>query len=777
MAFSPRYDHNDAETRMYALWESNQSFAPASDSDPSVAGESNTFTIMMPPPNANDPLHVGHAMFISIEDLLIRYHRMLGDDTLWLPGTDHAGIETQYVFEKKLRKKGKSRFDFNRESLYDKIFSYVEENSDVAVNQMKKIGASADWSRFTFMLDDDIVDTVLETFEQLHRDDLLYRDSRLVNYCTKCGTGYSDLEVEHEETTSQLYYLQYGPFEVATTRPETMFGDVAIAVHPDDKRYLEYVGDTIEVELPHTTLELKVIADEAVDPEFGSGAVKVTPLHDETDFQIWKRHEAELAKPEAVISFDGKLTELAGPLTGSSLYANPTAREKTVELLDEQGLLNRVEKGYQNRVGHCYRCDRVIEPLPLPQFYISMKDLAAPVLNGLDANDITIHGAGHDKILRHWLENIKDWNISRQIVWGIRIPVWYRVQGNEDKIRAGFIPNAGTEDQGRFTEGRLDELLQDYDLDTIRGGLQTLNVSAEVEDYLISRTDPSLDPDRQETGEWLQETDTFDTWFSSAQWPFSTLMAQSRRNPADNDIDDFEHFYPTDVMNTGYDILPFWVMRMLMMGKYRTGDFPFKDVYLHGLVRDEQGDKMSKSKGNVINPLEVIEEYGADALRMALVIRSSAGLDKSVGNRDFKAMRNFSNKIWNAARFISLMLTDDEYELPDTTDSATDNSTAFRKELSETIQKVTKQLDDFKLGLAADTVYNAFWHDFCDLRIEQTKSGKLPPEDLAHGLETYLKLLHPFVPFVTEAIWQELREDLGFDDELLISASWPVTRE
>ncbi len=773
MAFSPRYDHVDAEARMYALWEDRNCFAPASDSD-AAAGEGETFTIMMPPPNANDPLHVGHAMFISIEDLLIRYHRMLGDDTLWLPGTDHAGIETQYVFEKKLRKQGKSRFDFNREALFDKIYDYVQDNSDVAVNQMKQIGASADWSRFTFMLDEDIVDTVLETFEQLHKDDLLYRDARLVNYCTKCGTGYSDLEVEHEETTSALYYLQYGPFEVATTRPETMFGDTAIAVHPDDERYTEYVGETIQVELPFKTLSLTVIADNAVDPEFGTGAVKVTPLHDETDFQIWKRHEEALSKPEQVIHFDGKLTDLAGPLAGSSLYASPSAREKTIDMLDEAGILTRVEKGYQNRIGHCYRCNRVIEPLPLPQFYISMQDLATPVLEGLDEEEITIYGAGHDKILRHWLENIKDWNISRQIVWGIRIPVWYRLEGNAQHIRAGFIPHAGTEQQGRFTEGRLDELLEEYELETIRAGLQTLNVSAEVTDYVISRTNPSTDPNRDETGEWLQETDTFDTWFSSAQWPFSTLMAQTKRNPADNDIDDFDHFYPTDVMNTGYDILPFWVMRMLMMGKYRTGEFPFSDVYLHGLVRDEKGDKMSKSKGNVINPLDVIEEYGADALRMALVIRSSAGLDKSVGERDFKAMRNFSNKIWNAARFASLMLTDDDFDLPAPTAAAAENSTAFHAALDKTIEDVTKQLDDYKLGLAADTVYNAFWHDFCDTRIEQTKTGELPPEDLAHGLEVYLRLLHPFVPFVTEAIWQELATALEFDESLLVTAEWPT---
>ena len=369
----------------------------------------------MPPPNANDPLHIGHAMFVTIEDILTRYHRMLGDDTLWLPGTDHAGIETQFVFEKKLKAKKQSRFDFNREDLYQMIWDYVQENSDVAVDQLKKLGASADWSRFKFMLDKNIVEIVTQTFKELADNDLIYRDMRLVNYCTHCGTGFSELEINHVERKAPLYYLKYGPFTLATTRPETKFGDTAVAVHPNDERYQQYVGHEIEVEGLTGKFKLKVIADEYVDPEFGTGVVKITPAHDFNDFEVWQRHQDEIPGLKQVIDYRGHMTEIAGPYEDMYLAK---ARKQIVKDLQEKGLLVKIDENYQHSIGTCYRCGTVIEPLPLPQFFIKVKPLTKKVLAALDKGEVKIHGAGHDKILRHWLENLKDWNISRQIVAG-----------------------------------------------------------------------------------------------------------------------------------------------------------------------------------------------------------------------------------------------------------------------------------------------------------------------------------------------------------------------
>jgi len=664
------------ESEIYKKWEESDAFLPK--------GKGKPFSIVMPPPNANDPLHVGHAMFVAIEDILIRYHRMIGDSTLWLPGTDHAGIETQYVFEKKLAKEGKSRFDYDRDTLYKMIWDYVQENSGVAVDQMKRLGASADWSRFKFTLDSDIVDQVIETFIKLHKDGLVYRDKKLVNYCTKCGTSYSELEVNHVEKTTKLYFIKYGPFILATTRPETKFADTAVAVHPSDKRYIKYIGQEIEVEGLQGKFKLKVIVDDYVDPKFGTGVVKITPYHDFNDYEVWQRHKSEIPEPKQVVGFDGKLTEIAGKYAGLKIKA---ARDLIEKDLQKKGLLTKPSESYTHTIGTCYRCGTILEPLPLLQFFIKVKPLAKKALNALDTKETVIFGAGREKILRNWLENLKDWNISRQIVWGIRIPVWYK-------------------------DGQMQ----------------------------ISKNSPGED--------WIQDRDSFDTWFSSGQWPVLTLKTNKKN--------DFEKFYPTSIMETGYDILPIWVVRMMLLGIYMTGKSPFKQVYLHGLIRDEQGRKMSKSVGNVINPLDMVDKFGADAVRMALVISSTPGQDKAVGENTIRGMRNFSNKIWNAARFVKDF------------DGTSNTNPEFENKINAVSKEITKLLEGLKIGLAAETVYNEFWHWFCDVAIEEAKNGKTNKVQMIWGLKKLLRLLHPFMPFVTEAIWQEL----GHKD-LLITANWP----
>jgi valyl-tRNA synthetase len=729
-----KYNYQQFEQEIYKLWEDGKYFSP----DTYDHKGKDTFCIMMPPPNANDPLHIGHAMFIALEDILIRFNRMKGKDTLWLPGTDHAGIETQFVFEKKLKKKKQSRFNFDRETLFKMIWDYVQENSEVATDQMKKIGASADWDRFKFMLDPEIVKIVLNTFSKLHKEDLVYRSMKLVNYCTRCGTSYSELEVEHEDKNDPLYTIQYGPLKVSTVRPETIFGDVALAIHPDDKRYTKYVGKNITASFPWGEVEIPVIADDYVKMDFGTGVLKITPYHDPNDWEVWQRHIDKVPSPTQVVNTFGKLINVPEEFNNLGIV---NARKEVVKQLNEAGLMIE-EKMTPHSVGTCYRCHRTIEPLPLPQFFIKVKPLVEPILQDLKDGSFTVHGAGHDKILKHWLENLKDWNISRQIVWGIRLPVWYNVEDNPD-IQVLFV-NKDKE----TINGTLGDLIKSYSLEEIKQGLQSLNAPEKAE-FRINESEPT-------NGNWIQESDTFDTWFSSAQWPFTTLQSSDHK-------EDFNRFYPTQVMETGYDILPFWVMRMLMIGKFATGKLPFTDIYLHGLVRDQKGQKMSKSKGNAINPLEIIEKYSADALRMALVIRSSAGLDKSVGDGDFKAMRNFTNKVWNAARYV-------HFSLEENVEGEEQVNQAFKERLSQVEQDITRQLTDFKLGLAAETVYNEFWHWYCDECIENTKQGKLSSTLLKEGLETFLLLLHPFVPYVTEAIWTEVKKD----SKPLIAQSWPL---
>ncbi len=761
-----KYQHQLYEEKINELWAAAGVFTPSEKK----RGHS-PFTIILPPPNANDPLHIGHAMY-TVEDALVRFHRMLGDDTLWLPGADHAGIETQFVFEKKLQKEGKSRFQFDRQTLYQMIWDYVQKNKDVAKEQLQKLGFSLDWSRFKFTLDEDIVETVLGTFEHLNEKGLIYRDLKLVNYCPKCGTAFSDLEVKHVTRKTPLYYIKYGPFVLATTRPETKFGDTAVAVHPDDERYKDLVGKEITVEGVNGAFKVRVVADEYVDREFGTGVVKITPAHDHNDYEVWLRHKDEMAGPKQVIGFDGRMTELAGEFAGMKVAV---AREKIVKKMQTMGLIDHIDNNYETQLSCCYRCGATLEPLPLAQFFIKTAPLTKPILEKLDKKEITIYGPGYDKILRHWLTNLRDWNISRQIVWGIRMPVWYEVEKNPNLLVTFIINNKDSKKakKGNYQRkeiadgekclitGLIKEIMSDYPLLLIKEGLQTVEAPIEAT-FIVAKEAPGKN--------WIQETDTFDTWFSSSQWPFATLK--------NTQAGDFERFYPTAVMETGYDILPFWVMRMLMMGQFETEKLPFSKVYLHGLVRDAKGQKMSKSKGNVVNPLEVVEKYGADALRFALLVRSSAGLDKSVSEGDFKAARNLTNKIWNAARFVK-QLKENEGKEEKTDKKVTEVEKEkingkFVEKIQTIIEEITQALNDYKPGLAADLLYDYFWHFFCDQAIEDCKNGLLSPALLEQGLLIFLKLWQPFIPYISEQIWQEFVTIVG-DEKLLAGASWPKT--
>lgn len=720
MGMDTKYDFKKYEDLIYNTWEKSNAFKPS-------GGAGTPFTIIMPPPNANDPLHVGHAMFVAIEDILTRYHRMTGVPTLWLPGTDHAGIETQFVFEKKLAKKDQSRFDFDRDTLYKMIWEYVKDNSNLVINQMKKLGASADWSRFKFTLDPDVVKIVLETFVKLDKDNLIYRGEKLVNYCTKCGTGYSELEVEHVEKISPLYYIKYfyqnNPkkyLTVATTRPEPIYIDTHLAINPKNKKTKHLKN--VEVLNPLTGVVMKIIEDSFVDPEFGTGVVKLTPAHDQIDFEVAKKHNLPIIK---AVNTYGKM--IGGPSDGKKVLI---AREEAIKLLTTSGNIEKIDNKYTNRVATCYRCHSILEPIPLTQFFISIKPLVKEVIKSLDSKETAIIGAGQEKILKHWLNNLNDWNISRRIVWGIRIPVWYSASENKN-LQITFINKDGIKNTG---------CLIDYDFKEVEKGLQSIEASKDAK-YVVSIIKPQ--------GDYIQETDTFDTWFSSGQWPIITLMT--------NEKEDFNKFYPTSVMNTGYDILPFWIMRMMILGIYLTKKSPFKTVYLHGLVRDEKGRKMSKSIGNTINPLEIVEKYGADALRFALVMSSTPAQDKSVGENAFKGMRNFSNKIWNAGRFVR-----------DFNNNAPDNL-MFNKWYRETFpRKITGLLDKCKIGLAAEELYNDFWHNFCDIQIEKAKKDELSSSQLKEAFIVLLKLLHPFMPFVTEAVWKEVG-----NEDLLITSKWP----
>mgnify|MGYP003393312083 CR=1 FL=1 len=710
------YNQEAIEKKWYDTWEKSGYFKPEINPD------GKPYTIILPPPNANGNLHFGHAMF-SVEDILIRYHRMLGDAALWLPGEDHAGTETQFVFEKHLKTLGKSRFDFDRETLYKMIWDFVEENRGNIRTQMKRMGFSLDWDRLRYTLDPEIVKIVYQTFKKMFDDGLAYRAERLVNYCTKDGTSFSDLEVIYEERKDPLYYIKYGPLVLATVRPETKFGDTAVAVHPSDQRYQKYIGQEIEIETVLGKSKIKVVADEAVDPRFGTGVVKVTPAHDPNDFEIAKRHNLPLVQ---VIGFDGRLNKKAGKFAGMRVKE---ARLAIITEMEEKGLVEKIDYDYFHRVGTCYKCKTVIEPLPLEQWYIKTKPLAERAIEVVKTGKIKIYPKNFEKIYFNWLENIRDWNISRQIVWGIQIPAWFC-----DSCKKWIV-----------TEGNPPA-----------GGLCP-NCSAETLE---------------------QDTDTFDTWFSSGQWPYATLMTSNK--------DDFEKFYPTSVMETGRDILFFWVSRMIMFGLYKTGEVPFKNVVLHGTVLDPLGAKMSKSKGNVVNPIEVADQYGADAVRMALMYGTAFGHDQALSHPKLQAMRNFTNKLWNIGRFIIDFKPDNYISHPEleevlmTSESGSlqemlkrvqhDEDKKILLMLEKTIDNVTKALDTYRFHDAADALYEFIWHEFADKYIEVTKERRAEAQPtLEYVFRTSLELLHPFMPYITEELWQKLPHK----DKSIMITKWP----
>lgn len=695
------YNQKLVEEKIYKEWEEKNYFSP------DVNKEGEEYSIILPPPNANAPLHFGHAMFV-LEDILIRFKRMQGFRALWLPGADHAGFETQFVFEKKLQEQGKSRFDFDRDTLYKMIFDFVQGNRPVMEAQLKRLGFSLDWSKKKFTLDEDVIKIVNNTFKLLFNDGLVYRAKRLVNYCTFDGTSFSDLEVIYEERQNPLYYIKYGPLVLATTRPETKFGDTAVAVHPDDKRYKQFIGKELEIETVLGKSKIKVVADKMVDQEFGTGVVKITPAHDFDDYEVSLRHDLPMVQ---VIGLDGKMNEKAGKFSG--LYAKQ-ARKLIVEEMQQKGLIEKIDENYKHRIGLCYKCKNPIEPLPLEQWFIKMNPLAEPAINAVKKDVIKIFPKDMSKMYLQFLENIRDWNISRQIVWGIRIPAWNCKNCNEWTVTNGVVPDNCSNCASKDIK---------------------------------------------------QDEDTFDTWFSSGQWPFATLKTT-------NSLE----FYPTTVMETGYDILRWWVARMVILGlyvqkKHEAGEerkqIPFKNVVLHGLVNDPLGKKMSKSKNNVVNPLELVDQYGADAVRFALVYGTALGNDQSLSYPKLDAMRKFTNKLWNIARFIEMKK--DEANSEGKEQEADKKMNEKTKELAN---EITRLLDIYDFNHAAQNLFEFTWHEFADKYIEDVKLriNKNSYKNLLENFLILLKLLHPFMPFITEEIYKRLWEN----NEYLIISKWPT---
>ena len=760
--FLKPYDHLQ-EKDIYSSWEKSGYFSPdkKNTSIQNSKLKAQNFSIIMPPANANGSLHVGHAVMVAVEDLMVRYWRMKGKKTLWLPGADHAGFETQVVFEKKLEKEGTSRFEIlqkehGRQELYKRIWDFTQENKAHMEHQVRQLGASCDWSRETFTLDNKVVDTVYETFKKLYDDGLVYRATRIVNWCTKHQTSLSDLEVSWEQRTDTLYLVQYkradghGHITVATTRPETIPGDVAIAVHPDDKRFTSWMG--AQVINPITGNAILVIADKAVDKDFGTGALKITPAHDPVDFEVGQRHKLEAIK---TLDFNGRFNALAGPFAGMKVVE---AREEAIKILEKNGALERMED-YGHQVGVCYKCKNTIEPMILPQWFIDLtspaakKKIVQPAINAVKKGAIKIFPAFQEKIFFHWMNNIRDWNISRQIVWGIPIPVWYRNESQVVSLKSKAENNSKFNPPAGGQNSKLSEAIY-------------------------------IGKDRPKGDGWIQETDVFDTWFSSGQWPFATLLVQgathSKFEIRNSKLkqDDFNDFYPTSVMETGYDILFFWVARMIMLGLYRTGTVPFKTVYLHGLVRDKDKQKMSKSKGNVVDPLGVVEHYGADALRMALIVGNSAGQDVAYDEDKVRGYRNFSNKLWNIARFVisnaeSRGLDADVREQKKNDVLHIALTPEDKKLLLQCVaikKKVAANIEKYRFSQAAEEAYHYVWHTFADKIIESKKEilNKEAPSTvdikkqasarraLYELLVQSISMLHPFMPFVTEGIYQRL---------------------
>ncbi len=700
MKLAKAYTPNDYEPTTYALWESSGVFEPK--------GEGTPYSIVMPPPNANGNLHIGHALMADLEDLLVRYHRMKGFDAVYIPGADHAGFETWVVYERELEKQGKTRFDFTREQLYSQVWDFVDKNRGNMELQLRALGAGASWKNLVFTLDEKVIKTTYATFKKLWDEKLIYRGERIVNYCTKHQTTFSDIEVEHKDEKSTLWNIAYPTLEkageiiVATTRPETMLGDVAVAVNPKDERYKHLVGTKVLV--PIVNREVPIIADDYVDMSYGTGAVKITPAHDPNDFDMAQRHNLEIL---TVIGRDGHMTNVPPAFEG---LTTTEARRKVLASLQAEEF-RRGETEIVHAVGHCYKCGTIIEPLVYDQWFVNLKPLAQKAIAAIESGQINFVPASKGKQIVDYLQNIRDWNISRQIPWGIPIPAFYNAADHGDWV-----------------------------------------FSDQVDEKQIVVNDTT----------YIRDEDTFDTWFSSSQWPYIVT----------DYLDDGElaKYYPTDVMETGFDILYQWVARMIMMGLYRTDKVPFKNVYLHGLVNDAHNQKMSKSKGNVINPIEIVTEYGSDALRLGLISNRTAAQSQAFSTATVVAGRNFCNKLWNIARYI-------EDQVGETTPAPTPEPHNLAdhwiiSRLNAAITEIDRLMADYRFSEAAEALYHTVWDNVADWYIEASKAD-IHVSMLAWVLDTVLRLAHPFAPFVTETIWQTL----SWTNGILAGGKWPEVRE
>ena len=733
------YEPKAVEPRTYAFWEQQGCFRPHIDP------ERTPFVIAIPPPNVTGALHTGHALTFTVEDILVRWHRMRGDPTLWIPGTDHAAIATNYLLKRQLESEGRSWQAIGREAFLERGWQWKEEYHSRIVEQMKRLGMSVDWSRERFTMDDGLSLAVRTAFVRLYEEGLIYRGDYMGNWCPGCQTVISDLEVVHRDEEGLLWHFRYPladdpseGIEVATTRPETMLGDTAVAVHPDDQRYKSWIGKTLR--LPIVGRLIPVVADSAVDPTFGTGAVKVTPAHDPTDFDIGQRHQLPVVD---VMNPDGTMNHHAGKFAGLERFE---ARQEVLTEVQVLGALVKTEP-HRHSIGHCQRSDDVVEPRITLQWWLRTKPLAEPALRAVLDGDIAIIPDRFIKVYSHWLENIRDWAISRQIWWGHRVPVWY----------------------------------------------------CEDCEAVIVQVEPPAHCPKCGSETLLQDADTLDTWFSSGLWPFSTLGWP-------NDTEDLRYFYPTTVMETGYDILFFWVARMVMLGLHFMGEVPFRHVYLHGMVRDAFGQKMSKTKGNVIDPLDLMDEYGTDALRLAMVTGNSPGNDLRLSEQRVEHGRNFANKIWNAARFVLASGRESGVGSREsgvgpssprpqnaglrTQDSGLTQDSALperwiRSRALGACRDVTRQLEGFQLGEAARTVEEFFWGEFCDWYMETVKDrvlkgsgaeGRAAPaqQALLEVLAVSVRLLHPFMPYVTEEVWQHLRSRREGLTDTIATAEWPA---
>ncbi len=705
-----QYDPKSVEDRIYQMWLDGHYFHAKREEG------KKTYTIVIPPPNITGQLHMGHALDNTLQDILIRFKRMQGYDTLWIPGTDHASIATEAKIVEAMKKEGVTKADIGREGFLERAWKWKEQYGGRIIEQLKKMGSSCDWDRERFTLDEGCSKAVKEVFVKLYDKGLIYRGERIINWCPHCHTSISDAEVEYEEQAGFFWHLRYpfadgsGYLELATTRPETLLGDTAVAVNPEDERYKDLIGKKLILPIVHR--EIPVIADSYVETDFGTGVVKITPAHDPNDFEVGLRHNLEVIN---VLTDDARITDDYPAYAGLDRYE---ARKKIVEDLEKEGALVKVEP-YSHNVGTCYRCGTTVEPKVSKQWFVKMEPLAKPAIDAVKKGDTKFVPQRFEKVYFHWLENIRDWCISRQLWWGHRIPAWY------------------CDDCGEITVSKEDAKKCAH----------------------CGSTHIHQDPD------------TLDTWFSSALWPFSTLGWPEM-------TEDFKHYYPTNTLVTGYDIIPFWVMRMMFSGLEQTGEVPFDTVLIHGLVRDSQGRKMSKSLGNGVDPLEVIDKYGADALRFSLATGNSPGNDMRYIPERVEASRNFANKIWNAARFILMNLEKGEVKDLNCLKLAVEDKWILTK-FNALVCEVTENLEKFELGLAVSKLYDFIWDIFCDWYIEICKSrlfaDNKEEKDTACSVLTYvfngtLALLHPFMPFITEEIWQSM----PYSGEALMISPWPV---